>query len=151
MQIGEVATRSGLSTATIRFYERAGVLPPPERKANGYRDYTPTDVDRAATFARFRGLGIEPAEAGRLADQCATGRCDDTWVEMPALLRSHRQALATQIAELQALDARLAALQAAMTSTGQSNPSTPVFEKEIAMTRCTCDDGCCGGPTVPCC
>src|SRR5262245_50077468 len=101
MQIGEVAARSGLSTATIRFYEREGVLPKPDRKANGYREYSRTDVDRAATFARFRGLGIEPGEAGRLAEQCATGRCDDTWLEMPALLSSHRQALAERIAELQ--------------------------------------------------
>jgi MerR family transcriptional regulator, copper efflux regulator len=129
MQIGEVATRSGLSTATIRFYERAGVLPRPERKPNGYRDYSSTDVDRAATFARFRDLGIEPPEAGRLADQCATGRCDDTWLEMPALLASHRHALAERIADLQALDARLAALQATVTSTGQSHPSNPCAPK----------------------
>jgi DNA-binding transcriptional MerR regulator len=129
MRIGEVAERSGLSTATIRFYERRGVLPGPGRATNGYREHTSTDVDRTATFARFRGLGIDAPEAARLADQCATGRCDDTWVEMPSLLTSHRRALARQIAELEALDARLAALQAQMTTTGQSHPSQPCTSK----------------------
>ena len=82
MRIGDLAKRSGLTTATIRFYERQGLLPPPSRADNGYRDYTVTDLERAVTFAGFRDLGLEPPEAARLADQCATGRCDVTFAEL---------------------------------------------------------------------
>jgi len=144
MRIGEVARRSGLSTATIRFYERRGVLPGPSRADNGYREYSGPDADRAATFARFRDLGIDAVEAGRLADQCASGQCDATWAELPPLLAAHRQSIAARIAELRELDARLATLQSVMTTTGQSDPSSPSIGKEIDVVTCDCDGTCCG-------
>jgi DNA-binding transcriptional MerR regulator len=99
MRIGEVAELSGLSTATIRFYERRGLLPGPGRATNGYREYSHIDLDRTAMFARLRGLGIEAPEAARLADQCATGHCDLTVIEMPAVLAGHRAAIGERIAE----------------------------------------------------
>ena len=39
MLIGELADAAGLPSQTIRFYERRGLLPEPERGANGYRIY----------------------------------------------------------------------------------------------------------------
>ena len=39
MKIGELATRTGLSTSRIRFYERIGLLKTVARQANGYRSY----------------------------------------------------------------------------------------------------------------
>jgi len=142
MRIGEVAERSGLSTATIRFYERRGLLPGPGRAANGYREYTPTDLDRTATFARFRDLGLDAPEAARMADQCATGHCDLTVTEMPAVLAGHRAAIAERMAQLQRLDARLAAIQTAVDTSGQSDHLSQLSEKEIEMLECTCDPGC---------
>ena len=143
MRIGDLAQRSGLTTATIRFYERQGLLPPPSRADNGYREYSVTDLERAVTFAGFRDLGIEPPEAARLADQCATGRCDVTFAELTPILAGHRAAIATRVAEMLALDARLAALQHTIVTTGQSDPSTGPNGKEVSM-HC-CDGGCCGG------
>lgn len=46
MRIGELAVASGTTTKTLRFYEEAGLLPAPERTANGYRDYTPAALAR---------------------------------------------------------------------------------------------------------
>ncbi|SMF87904.1 DNA-binding transcriptional regulator, MerR family [Paenibacillus uliginis N3/975] len=40
MTRGELAKQTGLSTATIRYYEDNGILPMPERAANGYRLYS---------------------------------------------------------------------------------------------------------------
>ena len=151
MRIGEVAARSGLTTATIRFYERSGVLPGPGRQTNGYRHYSAADLDRATTFARLRALDIDPREAGRLADQCASGDCDATWAELGGLLATHREAIGARIAELQGLDARLAALQGSLTTAGQSDHLTASERKENTMLDCTCDGGCCGGPNGPCC
>lgn len=39
MKIGELAKRSGLTPATIRFYESKGLITAVDRKANGYREY----------------------------------------------------------------------------------------------------------------
>ncbi len=35
--IGDLAQQTGVSAKTIRYYEEAGILPPPTRLANGYR------------------------------------------------------------------------------------------------------------------
>ena len=43
MRIGELASRSGLSTSRIRFYEAEGLLNAVSRRANGYREY-PADA-----------------------------------------------------------------------------------------------------------
>jgi len=59
MRIGEVADATGLSTQTIRFYERLGLLPPPLRGSNGYRRYDSS----ALTLLRF----VRSAQAAGLS------------------------------------------------------------------------------------
>ena len=44
MKIGELATKTGLATSRIRFYERMGLLQLVERQSNGYRTYPPEAV-----------------------------------------------------------------------------------------------------------
>ena len=53
MKIGEVAAGAGVSIDTVRFYERRGVLPEPERTASGYRTYTDASVERLGSPAAF--------------------------------------------------------------------------------------------------
>lgn len=47
MRIQEFADLTGLSTKTIRYYESIGILSPPQRAPNGYREYTEKDLARA--------------------------------------------------------------------------------------------------------
>lgn len=62
MRIGDLATASGLTTKTIRFYEQAGLLPAPPRTPNGYRDY-PDQAPARLTFIRdAQGAGLTLAE-----------------------------------------------------------------------------------------
>ncbi len=56
MQIKELAHRTNLSSKTIRYYESIGLLPPPHRLANGYRDYGETDVERIKFVVGARNL-----------------------------------------------------------------------------------------------
>ena len=58
MRIGEAAAEAGLEPTAIRFYEKHGVLPRPERTESGYRDYTDTDVALLRFVRRARSLGI---------------------------------------------------------------------------------------------
>jgi DNA-binding transcriptional MerR regulator len=46
MQINKLATQTGVSTKTIRYYEEIGVLPPAKRLPNGYRIYDESDLER---------------------------------------------------------------------------------------------------------
>ena len=56
MQIKELSDKTGLQDKTIRFYEEVGVLPPPKRLSNGYRDYGEADVERVKFVAGLRRL-----------------------------------------------------------------------------------------------
>jgi len=62
LKIGEVAGLSGVSAKAIRFYEAAGVLPPPGRGPNGYRLYAPDAVDMLRFLKQAQGLGLTLAE-----------------------------------------------------------------------------------------
>lgn len=58
MKIGQVAEQSGVSVDTVRFYERRGVLPAPERLPSGYRTYTVATVERIRLARRLQALGL---------------------------------------------------------------------------------------------
>ena len=62
--IGEVSKIAGVSTRTLRFYEEEGLLKP-TRGPNGYRRYTPADIDRLQEILLLRHMGVGTAEIPR--------------------------------------------------------------------------------------
>lgn len=64
MQIGEIASATGISRDTLRFYEKRGLLNA-RRNANGYRDYPPEAVDwlRYIRTAQQLGFSLKEIEA----------------------------------------------------------------------------------------
>ena len=58
MNIGEAAGASGVSAKMIRHYESIGLMPRPDRRDNGYRDYSPASVERLRFIANARDLGF---------------------------------------------------------------------------------------------
>ena len=55
---GELAHLSGVSTDTLRHYERKGVLPKARRLDNGYRKYPPDSIDRVRLVRRALAVGF---------------------------------------------------------------------------------------------
>jgi DNA-binding transcriptional MerR regulator len=109
MRIGELAHRIGVSTDTIRFYERSGWLPRASRRENAYREYAESDVEHLRLLIDLRRLDLPLDDAGRIARWCHSGHCAETTAELPALIAARRAEIAERVAGLQALDARLAA------------------------------------------
>lgn len=58
MKIGELARRGGVSADTVRYYERAGLLPKPRRRASGYRDYDDETVRELRFIRSAKALGF---------------------------------------------------------------------------------------------
>lgn len=88
MKIGEVAKQSGVSVDAVRFYERRGVLPTPERLASGYRVYTPATVERIRLARRLQGLGLnldEVIDALHVSDRGDASCASERW-RMEAVL-----------------------------------------------------------------
>lgn len=64
MRIGELAERAGLTTDTIRFYEKVGLVLG-QRKANGYRDFPPETVSWLHHIRTAQMLGFSLTEIAR--------------------------------------------------------------------------------------
>ena len=66
MNIGQASKTTGVSERMIRHYERVGLMPPPDRRDNGYRDYSPQSVERLRFIANARDLGFSLEEIATL-------------------------------------------------------------------------------------
>ena len=64
--IGKLAKDAGVGIDTVRFYERAGLMPTPVRTAAGYRLYAASDVDRMRFIRRAKALGFALDEIAEL-------------------------------------------------------------------------------------
>lgn len=58
MRRGDLARATGCNLETIRYYETAGILPPPARTEAGHRTYGTPDVQRLRFVMRARELGF---------------------------------------------------------------------------------------------
>lgn len=82
MKIGQVADAADVTVDTVRFYERRGVLPPPERRPSGYREYTPAAVERIRMARSLQQLGFtldEIIDALRAHDAGETSEASQLW------------------------------------------------------------------------
>lgn len=72
LSIGEVADRAGVSVSAIRFYERSGLMPEPER-VSGRRRYTIAAVQRLGIIATAKRAGLSLEEVGVLLAKADEG------------------------------------------------------------------------------
>ncbi len=66
VRAGELAREAGVSTDTLRHYERKGVLCAPRRSANGYREYPPESLARVLLVRRALAFGFTLDELARV-------------------------------------------------------------------------------------
>ena len=66
LTIGAIAKQAGVGIDTIRYYERSGLLPKPQRRASGYRDYSAGTVKQLRFIRRAKDLGFTLEEIGEL-------------------------------------------------------------------------------------
>lgn len=108
-RIGEAAHRSGVSPATMRYYEKEGLLRPGSREGNRYRLYSEADVHRLRFIRLCRAMDMSLAEVRTLlaleqhpsADAHVACRTID----------EHLAHVRTRLQELQALELDLHALR----------------------------------------
>ena len=66
IRVGELARLAGVSTDTLRHYERLGVLPPPRRSRNGYREYAVQTLEQIQQVRRALRVGFSLAEIAQI-------------------------------------------------------------------------------------
>ena len=100
MKIGQVAREAGVSIDTVRFYERRGVLPAPERRPSGYRTFPASTVERIRMARDLQDMGFtldEIIDALRVHD-AGEATCDSERWRLQAVV----DRLDAKIAELRA-------------------------------------------------
>ena len=110
MNIKQAAAASGLGADTIRFYERRGVLPPPPRRPNGYRDYSAQHVETLRLAVGLRALGLPPDAMAAVLRQAHGGACADLRAALGETLAGAVERLDGRIGELARARDRIAAL-----------------------------------------
>ncbi|GAB2839243.1 MerR family transcriptional regulator [Actinoallomurus bryophytorum] len=99
LTIAEAAERSGVSTHTLRYYERIGALrEPPERAPSGHRRYTERDLSWIELLTRLRATGMPIATMLRYTELAREGT--STAAERKALLLAHRAEVAARVDQL---------------------------------------------------
>jgi len=101
LTIGAAAKASGVHIETIRYYERAGLLPDPPRTASGHRRYGPDHLKRLYFVRRGRELGFSLDEIRALLGLADGG--DDSCARVRALTLEHLQTTRRKIADLTTL------------------------------------------------
>jgi DNA-binding transcriptional MerR regulator len=105
MSIGKLATASGLSTHTLRYYEKLGILKPAGRASSGHRQYRADAVAWLEFVLRLKITGMPLAEIRQYAQLRADG--DGTLRPRLVMLELHRKRL---VSNMQELSENLAAL-----------------------------------------
>lgn len=105
LTIGKLARDSGVGIDTVRFYERAGLLPPARRTPSGYRLYGAADRDRLQFIRRAKALGFTLDEVRELL-KLSEGRGGRAGVK--ALAERRLADIEARIRELSALRDTLA-------------------------------------------
>jgi len=108
LKIGQVARQAGVNIDTVRYYERAGLLPPPARRPSGYRTYGGAAIRRLRFIRRAKALGFTLKEIDQLLS--ISNRRDVTAVKAAA--RRKLVDIDQRLAELQRIRDALAGLVA---------------------------------------
>lgn len=101
MNIRRAAEASGLEPDTIRFYERAGVLPAPPRRPSGYRDYSEEHLATLQLVSGLRHLGLSLEAMRRVAGVAHEATCGDLRSALIADLGAVSEQTSRRILELE--------------------------------------------------
>ena len=123
--IGEAASRSGVSARMVRHYESLGLLPEVARTDAGYRQYTDSNVHTLRFIRRARDLGFSMAEIAELLKLWQNkGRAS---ADVKRIALDHAADLRRRIEEMTAMQRTLERLAACCH--GDHRPDCPILDE----------------------
>jgi MerR family copper efflux transcriptional regulator len=125
MRIQEASRQSGMPPKTIRFYEEIGLVRPAARSANGYRQFSDTDVRMLKFIARARKLGFSVDDIQKLLSLWQDKKRASADVKKLAL--DHVNEIDARIRELKSV--KRAILDLADRCHGDARPACPILDE----------------------
>lgn len=122
--IGEVSRRSGVNIETIRYYERLGLLPKPQRAANGRRVFENEHLRRLTFIRRARAMGFSQDEVRALLVLADGGA--QSCSEVRDIANVHLRSIREKIADLKKMERVLS--DTVSQCKGEDAPDCPVLD-----------------------
>ncbi len=122
MNISQLARACQVSTDTVRYYEKQGLLAAPARQENGYRSYEPAQVEQLRFVRGAQALGFSLQEIRAVLPLLSQGRLGRAQIEQQ--LQAKMAQIDAHIAQLQQLKVELAATFASLRCAPDSRLST---------------------------
>lgn len=124
VSIGALSKRTGVKIETIRYYERIGVMPAPERTAGGFRAYREDHLKRLSFVRRGRELGFSLADLRQLL-RLVDGHAY-TCAQVRAMTLQHVAEIRHKIDDLRRLERVMSGMAAQCT--GRRVPDCPIID-----------------------
>ena len=105
--IGALSAATGTKIETVRYYERIGLLPAPERTSGNYRSYRVEHRDRLSFIRRARALGFTLSQTRTLLDLAE--QREQSCAAIDEIAREHLAEVDRKIADLESLRSELGA------------------------------------------
>jgi MerR family copper efflux transcriptional regulator len=125
MNIASAARESGLTTDTIRYYERSGVLPRPTRRPNGYRDYDEAHVAALKLAHGLREVEMPLDEVREIVRVAHDATCGDVRQALSGKIEGSITEIEGRIRKLRQTRARLSAILEGVRSMGSRGRRIP--------------------------
>ncbi|MBF0751698.1 MULTISPECIES: Cd(II)/Pb(II)-responsive transcriptional regulator [Pasteurellaceae] len=117
MKIGQLAKALNCTVETIRFYEKQGLLPPPQRTTGNFRKYNEEHLQRLSFICHCRSLDLSLNEIKTLI--ALEHHPEQRTEEMNKLLDRHIKDIAKRIHELAHLRMKLIELREKSSATDE--------------------------------
>lgn len=106
IKISELAAKTGLTTHTLRFYEKHGLIRASSRSDSGYRYYNEADVRRVDFVKSARNIGFSLEDIGQLLS-IRLDKQSHSCQEVTDITRAKLEEVNAKIAELQSMQQTL--------------------------------------------
>ncbi len=129
LSIGKLARAANVSADTVRYYERVGLISPPQRARSGYRSYADADLRRLLLIRRARAMGFSIEEIVELMAL----RAGSDSARARSVIDSKLESIDEKLGELRCWRAALAELRTLKTGVSLEALLAPHLESDTAQ------------------
>jgi MerR family transcriptional regulator, aldehyde-responsive regulator len=133
LSIGELATLTGLSVHTLRYYEKIGLIEPVPRLDSGHRRYSRETVIRAEALSYLRATGLGVEDVRRYLRSVDQG--DSAAADVAELLATHAERIADEIKRLEVRQAYIAAKASYWRAVADGRGDSPAAQRSLQQAR----------------
>ncbi|NKB60815.1 MAG: MerR family DNA-binding protein [Gammaproteobacteria bacterium] len=126
MTRGKLARKTGCHIETIRYYEKVGLMPEPQRTDSGYRIYDGSAVPRLRFIQRSKSLGFTLDRIREFLDLSDHSE-DHTRAEVKVLTQVHIEEIGRKIKDLQRIQEQLTLIASHCDGSSQSAEKCPIL------------------------